>query len=358
MHVGLLIYGTLNTLSGGYLYDRRLVQHLESAGNQVEIISLPWRNYLRHLGDNFSSRLLKLLKDLPIDLLLQDELNHPSLFWLNHRLQDQVNYPIIAIVHHLRSSEMHPALNKGIYRYIERFYLSSVDGFVYNSNATRQTVEKMIRKDSPAVVAYPGRDHSNSQISKSQISQRARDPGPLRLLFLGNVIPRKALHTLLQAVNLLPKEDWHLQVVGSLQVDPSYVRKVRGYIENKALCDNIKILGKLDTKELKEQMFRSQILVVPSSYEGFGIVYLEGMGYGLPSMASTAGGAGEIIRHGQNGFLVEPGDYASLSRLINELHHDRNRLAKMSQAAHQCYLNHPTWEQSGNQIETFLASMV
>lgn len=358
MHVGLLIYGTLDTLSGGYLYDRRLLEYLKSKGNKVEVISLPWRNYLRHLGDNLSSGLLKHLKELPVDLLLEDELNHPSLFCLNRRLQNYVSYPIIAIVHHLRSSEMHPVLNKGIYRWIERYYLSSVDGFVYNSKATRQTVEKLIGKNSPAVVAYPGRDHSNSQISKSQISQRAHDPGPLRLLFLGNVIPRKALQTLLQAVNLLPKEDWQLKVVGSLQVDPAYVRKVRGYIESKALRDNIKLFGKLDVKGLEEQMFRSQVLVVPSSYEGFGIVYLEGMGYGLPPVASTAGGAGEIIRHGQNGFLVEPGDYTSLSRLINELHRDRDRLAKMSQAAHQCYRSHPTWEQSVNQIETFLASMV
>jgi hypothetical protein len=108
MRIGLLIYGTLETLSGGYLYDRRLVEHLQSKGDEVEIVSLPWRNYLRHLGDNFSGSLYTRLKELQVDLLLQDELNHPSLFWLNRRLQNQVSYPIIAIVHHLRSSAMHP----------------------------------------------------------------------------------------------------------------------------------------------------------------------------------------------------------------------------------------------------------
>ena len=357
MRVGLLLYGTLDTLSGGYLYDRKLVEHLQSQGDEVEIISLPWRNYARHLGDNLLTGPLKRLKDLQVDLLLQDELNHPSLFWLNHRLQKHITYPIIAIVHHLRSSEMHPTLNKQIYRWIERYYLSTVDGFIYNSRATRQVVEKMARAESPAVVAYPGRDHLNSQISESEITQRAHDPGPLRLLFLGNIIPRKGLHALLKAVNRLPKEHWRLKVVGGLQVDPDYVRKVRHQIETNSLSDNIKLLGRLNEKELTAQMIRSQILVVPSTYEGFGIVYLEGMGSGLPAIACTAGGAGEIITHGQDGFLVEPGDFISLSGRINELNCNRDRLAEMSQAARQRYLIHPTWQQTGNQINSFLASV-
>jgi len=54
MNVGLLIYGRLDLISGGYLYDRLLVDHLRKRGARVEILSLPWRNYLRHLTDNFS----------------------------------------------------------------------------------------------------------------------------------------------------------------------------------------------------------------------------------------------------------------------------------------------------------------
>ena len=52
MKIGLIIYGSLDTLSGGYLYDRMLVRELRRAGHQVEIISLPWRSYPAHLADN------------------------------------------------------------------------------------------------------------------------------------------------------------------------------------------------------------------------------------------------------------------------------------------------------------------
>jgi hypothetical protein len=54
MHFGLLIYGSLNTLSGGYMYDRRLLESLRLMGDTVEIISLPWRSYPAHLADNHS----------------------------------------------------------------------------------------------------------------------------------------------------------------------------------------------------------------------------------------------------------------------------------------------------------------
>ncbi len=53
MKIGFIIYGSLDTLSGGYLYDRKLVEYFRSQGDTVEIISVPWRNYAAHLTDNF-----------------------------------------------------------------------------------------------------------------------------------------------------------------------------------------------------------------------------------------------------------------------------------------------------------------
>src|SRR5512137_1397143 len=97
MKIGLLIYGSLETLSGGYLYDRLLVEYLRAQGDTVEIISLPWRNYAAHLGDNFRFRLPP-----GLELLIQDELNHPSLVGAN---LGKHTYPVISLVHHLRCSE-------------------------------------------------------------------------------------------------------------------------------------------------------------------------------------------------------------------------------------------------------------
>ena len=87
MKLGLVIYGSLHTVSGGYLYDRKLVEYLRSQGDTVDVISLAWRNYAAHLTDNLHFRLPHVVAsrrtgkqshdDKSFDLLIQDELNHP-----------------------------------------------------------------------------------------------------------------------------------------------------------------------------------------------------------------------------------------------------------------------------------------
>ena len=114
MKIGFVIYGSLDTLSGGYLYDRKLVEYLRSQGDTVEIISLPWRNYASHLLDNFSFKLPS-----GFDILIQDELNHPSLIGAN---RGKHLYPIISLVHHLRCSELRPKWQNDFYQVIEKKY--------------------------------------------------------------------------------------------------------------------------------------------------------------------------------------------------------------------------------------------
>jgi Glycosyl transferase 4-like domain len=157
VRIGLIIYGSLDTLTGGYLYDRMLVEHLRCQGDHVDVISLPWRTYGRHLGDNVSPELYRRLRRTPFDVLLQDELNHPSLFWLNQRLRRYVRYPIVTIVHLLRCSEPRPAWQNRLYRWVERRYLVGLDGLVFNSRTTQAAVERLVGSNHPGVVAYLGR---------------------------------------------------------------------------------------------------------------------------------------------------------------------------------------------------------
>ena len=153
MHIGLVVYGDLSTMSGGFLYDRKLVEYLRESGDEVEVISLPWHRYPRLLTHNFSGSLRRKIAGMGLDLLLQDELNHPSLFRLNGALR---GLPIVSIVHHLRSKEAHSRLAMPVYRWAETRYLSSVDGFVFNSRTTRADVANAIGRLKANVIAYPG----------------------------------------------------------------------------------------------------------------------------------------------------------------------------------------------------------
>jgi glycosyltransferase involved in cell wall biosynthesis len=367
MKLALLIYGSLNTASGGYLYDRMLVAHLRACGDEVEVISLPWVGYGRHLLQNFSHRLYRQLLTADFDVLLQDELNHPSLFWLNRRLKGRVPYPIISIVHHLRSCEAHSRSLMWLYRQVERAYLQSVDGFIFNSQTTQQEVKKLAATDRsriteygipitdyrlltrPYTTAYPAGDRFQPAITETDVIVRAHESGPLRLLFVGNLIPRKGLHTLIEALCQLNLEEWRLEVVGSTAVNPTYTRHIQA-----SLVPNITLHGPLPDEQLAALMRQSHVLAVPSQYEGFGIVYLEGMGFGLPAIGSTSGAAWEIIEDGVNGYLVNLGDTAVLAHHLHHLHQNRHLLATMSLAARQRFLAHHTWQQSMATIRSFL----
>jgi len=358
MHVGLIIYGKLETLTGGYLYDRKLVEYLRTQGDRVEVISLARRNYCSHLTDNASRPLLRRLLEAKFDILIQDELNHPSLFLVNPKLKRRLHYPIVTLVHLLRSSESRPAWLNRLYGAVERKYFKTVDGAIFNCNTTRATVEHLLGGDFPGVVAYPGRDNFDYGFSPEKVARRALQPGPLRIIFLANVVPGKGLNTLIEALGQMPPGSWRLMVVGSLTMDPSYSHGIRNQIARAGLSDYVELVGAVPNHEVPDYLGRNQILVVPSRYEALGIVYLEAMGLGLPVIATTAGGAHEVVSHRETGFLTPPGDANMLALYLRQIDQDRERLLEMGLAAYKRVNAHPTWDQSFGRIRDFLESLV
>jgi glycosyltransferase involved in cell wall biosynthesis len=370
MHIGLIIYGSIETLTGGYLYDKYLVQHLKTRGHTVEIISLPWRNYCHHLSDNFSGKFFTRLLQTPFDVLLQDELNHPSLFLLNRLLRRRVNFPIATIVHQVLCRQPRNNWQNALYWVIETQYLASVDAYIFNSKTTLTTVEHLITNNHPAIVAYPGGDRLGGLYSEESIRRRAHKNGPLQLLFIGNILPHKGVYDLIAAISRIPKEKWRLTVVGSLSMDREYVRKIEHFINQKHLSvDNaprqilntdpqILLTGPLVGDKLATLLERSHVYAMPFSHEGFGIVYLEGMAYGLPAIGSSEGAVKEIIQHEHNGFLVAPNDSEALIHHIETLYEDRDRLTNMSIAALKTFHAQPTWADSMESIHLFLKNLV
>ena len=354
MKIGLVIYDSLDSLSGGYLYDRRLVERLRAEGHQVETISLPWRDYPSHLRDNWSRDLLEQLAGASYDLLLQDELNHPSLFLLNARLRRRARYPILAIVHHLRGSETHPRWRLACYRWIERRYLRALDGFILNSETTRRAVEAMAGARCRCLVARPGRDRLGPGLPRPVIAARSEKARALMVVFVGNVIARKGVDVVLNALARLPRNAWRLTIVGRLDVEPGYVARLRRLARAARLEDNVTFAGRLSDDDLRRCLSESDAQVMPSSYEGYGMAYAEAMGFGLPPLATTAGAANEIITHGHDGYLVDPGDVEALVGHLRRLATDRQHLRALSLAARDRHDELPTWDETTSTIVAFL----
>jgi glycosyltransferase involved in cell wall biosynthesis len=364
VRICLIVYDGLDVLSGGTLYDRRLVENLQSAGETVDVIALPpWGGrlaYARALVGGWSARraVPGAAHDARPDALLIDELCHPSLFLLADRLRRAARCPLVAVVHHLRVSEARPAWQNALYGLVERRFLRAMDGFIYNGEATRLSVERNLPDPRPCVVAPPAGDRLGDPLPPAQIAARADEPGPLRVVFVGNVIPRKGLDRLIDALARLPRADWRLTAVGSLAVDARTVGALRRQIDAHGLADHVTLAGRLPDDALAEVLASSHVLAVPSTYEGFGIVYLEGMAFGLPALASLGGGAHEIVTHGVDGFLIPPGDVDTLADHLAALHADRDSLRRMALAARARFARHPTWSDSAARVHDWLKTFV
>lgn len=362
MRLGWVVYGSLDEESGGFRYDRKLVEGLRERGHRVEVVALPWDDYARSFRQNFRRGLVARLSRF--DALFVDELCHPSLVLVLPR----VKTPAVAVVHHLKSSEPRSRWWNALYRAVERRFLSATDAVVCNSETTRATVAALA--DRSGVVAPPAGDRFVRFVSESGASGNdvdgddsnapafeSRDfDGRLELCFVGNLVPRKGLHVLLAGLARVDG-DWRLTVVGN-ETDPAYVTRIRRQRRRFGLDDRVELTGRLPDDAVAERLAESHLLAVPSLYEGFGLVYLEAMAFGLPVLATTAGGATELVTHGETGVVVPPDDPGEIARVVQRVHDDRNLLRRLGGTARARFEAQPGWEEATDEVDGLLRKVV
>jgi len=354
MDIGLVVYGGLEETSGGFRYDRRLVEYLRAQGDTVDVIALPWHSYWRGVADGLRPAVATRL-NRSVDVLLQDELCHPSLWRQTHRLTKPG--AVVALVHHVGSDDSRGRFPR-LRRWIERRYLDSVDATICTSAFTRSRARGLGADLGESLVAQPAGRAEGAATDAPAVRQRAAD-GPLRITFVGNLLPRKDPLTLLSAVETLARRhectDWQVTVVGSHEAEPEYAAEVVDRTAALGLDDRVAFTGEIDDDELTGVLEASHVLCVPSRYEGFGMVYLEAMEYGVVPIASANGGAGEFVSDGDNGFLVDPGDADRIAALLADLAADRDRLADLGVAALDTAAAHPSWEETLADVRSLLA---
>lgn len=360
MRIAFLIYGSIEMTSGGFLYDRKLVEYLRAEGNHVDVIPLPWLDYSRSIHEHGKTAewVIPALEKGKYDIILQDELAHPLLSLLNRRIR-KLNIPVISIVHHLRCSEEQPPREKRRAALFEAAYLAGVDGFVLNSRATLLAVRNFRAAAGKSfVISVPGCNRFRDGFDPEAVRGKCAAAGPLRIIFVGILIPRKGLHVLIEALKHMPAGTWRLAVAGDPGFDPGYAAGIRGRVEDAKLGRHVDFLGPVADSDLAQLLRDSHLLVVPSSYEGFGIIYAEAMGFGVPAIGCRCGAVPELIDHGRNGFLVMPGDHKGLARHLLYLQENRSVLRDMSLAARETFQALPGWEEGLGRINSYLKRFV
>jgi glycosyltransferase involved in cell wall biosynthesis len=341
MRIAFVVCGPLASVSGGFLYDRRLIAELRARGAVVDVIELPWWPYERALALNlwpwsFSGR--------GYDAVIQDELCHPAVLLRNRWLGGRV----FSLVHNLASDQ--PGTRRpALVRACERGYFRSVAGVIAVCADTLAGVRRCGGATLPAVVARPGRDHVT--VIDAAMIERREVGGPVRLAFVGQVAAHKGLHRLLPVLARVPNVS--VEVAGGT-ADSGYVGRLQADIARAGLAGRVHLHGLLGPQALADLLSRCHAFVMPSDREAYPLGALEAMAAGLPVLLTSAGGTAELLGDSDAGRLLAPDDTFAWIKAVGQLEQDRPRLRRMSHAARARYLAHGTWADTARAVLDFV----
>ncbi len=206
-------------------------------------------------------------------------------------------------------------------------------------------------------VIYNGIDSRFVNIPKSKKAGASSGTKGRRLIYAGRLCVEKGVLVIFKALNILfneqGKQDLHLSIFGD--GDEGYIRELQAYTRDKNLTQFVTFHGKVPQDELIENYDNSEILLVPSLWkEPFGLVVAEAMARGLPVIASKLGGPAEIITHGVDGLLIEPGDERALVSAISHLLDDPATCKRLVEAARTTIQERFMIEKNTKQVEQHL----
>ena len=331
-----VVPGELTTPTGGYVYDRRIVDELRKADWTVHVVQLggEFPHPTPEQRENAAARLRAIPSGRAV---IVDGLAYGVLPEAAGELCRA--HPVIALVHHPLALETGLAAEKVTQLQIsERAALACAKRVIVTSAATaRLLIESYDVPSQRITIAPPGIDRARPV--------KPSTDGIVRLLAVGAVVPRKGYDVLVAALAAITKLQWTLTIAGDRTRDPACAARVDADIAPFGLASRISFLGAVPDARLRELYQSADVFVLPSRFEGYGMAFAEALAHGLPVIGTTAGAIPETVPKSA-GLLVPPDDPQALAvalRRLIEHPHERRRMAAcaLAASAHQ-----PTWSLS------------
>lgn len=341
LHV--VIPGDLDTRTGGYGYDRRIIHGLRSRGWTVVLTSLPGAYPLPAAADRAVAAAA--LAAIPDDaLVLVDGLALGALPDEAARERDRLH--LVGLVHHPLGLET--GLDAGTSRLLldaERRALACVRGVVVTSSRTISAVEALGVPVTRIAVVEPGTDPVPEA--------RGSGHGARHLLCVASLTPRKGHDTLFDALEGMVDLDWHLTCVGSAARDSAHAARLIVRAGIPPLRERVTLAGELAGPSLEAAYDAADLFVLPTHYEGYGMVVAEALAHALPVVSTATGAVPELVGE-DAGVLVPPGDAPALRAVLRTLMTDAARLARLRAGARTVRATLPSWDEACARMEAAL----
>ncbi|MDQ1901585.1 glycosyltransferase family 4 protein [Paracoccus sp. WLY502] len=338
------IPGDIATLTGGFIYERRLLMGLRQAGHDVRHLVLPAS--FPDPSDTDTAAAVAALAEVPPDRpLILDGLVFGA---IDTAGLAQVRAPLVAMIHHPLALEtgLSPARRDQLFR-TERDNLRLVRHVLVPSPHTRRILTDRYGVVPDAItVLRPGVDRPTLPPAPST---------PPLILSVGILHPRKGHDVLIDALSRLADLDWQAVIVGN-PWNRDHAAALERQRAASPVTPRIRLAGRVSADELETLYSRASVFALATWYEGHGIVFDEALVRGLPIVSCHAGAVPDTVPPAA-GLLVPPGDAAAFADALRGLLRDRGRRQAMADAAMAAGAALPGWQQMADHASRVLSGL-
>lgn len=348
MRIRFILPGDINTPTGGYRYDRAIVNEWRLKGHRVDLVSLPG-SYPFPDTENKREALAIIAKAQPADVSIIDGLcggAHPDL--AKHICQAM---PVVALIHHPLALENGLNDNQAAsLEALEREGLRHTKAVVTTSPATSKTVHRFFDYPSDRIhTVLPGVERGEPVCFHTR--------QPLKILSVGSITKRKGHDLLLRALGQLKTLSWRLDIVGPQDFDPDFFQALQQITLEEEIAERVHFHGAVDEETLEGFYQSADIFALASRYEGYGMAYAEAIVRGLPVIATTAGAIPDTVPQ-VCGLLVPPDDVDALTEALDRILSDDTLRQKKHEGCLKAEPTFPTWQGSAMKFEALLRGLL
>jgi glycosyltransferase involved in cell wall biosynthesis len=338
-----LIPGRLETRTGGYEYDRRMIAGLRARGWSVDVRELD--GSFPHPTSAALDDAAHVLAALPDSArVLVDGLALGAMPGEVEREASRLR--IIALVHLPLAAEI--GIGQDLAARIEaseRRALAAASSVIVTGQGTTALVASYGVAPNLVTVVEPGTDPAPLA--------RGSHEGPLHLLCVATLNPGKGHDILLRALAAVRPRNWRLTCAGSLDRHPPTVQRLRARLRVDGLDARVSLVGDLDAATLAACYDDADLFVLATLHETYGMAVAEALARGLP-VVSTATGAIPDLVGAEAGLLVPSGDTGALTAALSLVLGDAHLRARLAEGARCVRDRLPTWEDAVDKMAAAL----
>jgi teichuronic acid biosynthesis glycosyltransferase TuaC len=258
-------------------------------------------------------------------------------------LSRELNIPCVVTVHGLDAffdNQVHGYAGEWCKRVAQFVYRSASRVICISDKVAERVVDGAEAAVNTRVI-YNG-------VDTQMFSPALTDSASNTILSVGNLIPIKGHELLLQAIAAVFPHDPNIscEIIG----DGPERQRLAGLARECKIADKVRFLGRQSREQVADAMRRCVLFALPSRYEGLGCVYLEAMAAEKPVIACRGQGIDEIIRHGSNGWLIDPCNLHELIAALSVLLQNLTLRRQLGEAARRTILRGFTTSHQATQL--------